>query len=257
VPLPLLALAGIGTAGLGTVGGIWQSTANDAVQRENRQRLEQLRKLQAGGKLGLNPLEERQLQDTLVSPVQKAAAEGRLRAEQIAASTGSATAGDMSRLRTEQTRANGEAGQQAAIAVRAADQGKRKEQLAEIEQREQARATMKADDLQTVLSSLSQSAAAGGAIAGSPPGTLPNTLLGIGGLPFGGAPAAPAQVAPAQAALAGLTPAQQQQLAAWAQSNPDAYRQALLQALALQGGAAPLPALPPGPRVPLNATTVR
>ena len=218
---PLYAGAGAGLFGLGLLGNVLQSTTNDAAQRENRQALERLRKMRATNGFGLTPVQEQQLQETLVSPVQKAAAEGRLRAEQMAASTQNATGGQLAALRKEQQQAVSQGGQQAALQVRAMDEAKKLEQQQELEQRTQAQASMRADDLQTILRGAAESAAAGGAIAGAPPGTLPRTLTGLAGMPW---------TAPGGA----LTQQQQTQLEAMAKSDPAAFQRLLQMAMDLQ-----------------------
>jgi hypothetical protein len=186
-------LLGAGLAIGGTAAGIATSFANNAVQRRNRAALEALQRRETAGTLGLTPLQKRQLQAQLQSPVARAAAEGRLAAERQAASMQNGSAGDLQAVQAQQTAMNAAASQQAAQQVAAANAQRAAEQKAEIDARLQAQAQMRADDYATILGTAAKTAAAGGAIAGAPPGTMPDTLLGAAGLPvrgtaFGGAP---------------------------------------------------------------------
>lgn len=175
---PLSLAIGGGTAALGTIGGILQSTANNSAQRLNRERLNALLRKQGAGTLGLSPIEERQMQEAYANPARRAAATGKLQAEQLAAANGNAMAGDLERMRNAQAMQVGQAEQQASLATMAADKARKDQQMAEIDQRTAAKAQYKADDLATILGGISKSAATGGAVAGA--GSVPGALSWAG-----------------------------------------------------------------------------
>jgi len=166
----------------GGLGSLYQVTANDAAQRENRKRLAELERMRDAGDLGLSPLERRQLQSQLFTPMSRAAAQGRAASEQQMAAMGStAAAGDYARIREAEARQNAAAQRDAAMTVQAMDEQKKQSRLAEIEGRIQAKSQYKADDIATLFGGLTKTGAAAGAIAGSGPGVLPGTLLSVGG----------------------------------------------------------------------------
>lgn len=177
----LLGLGGLaGAAGL--AGSVAASTTNNELQRSNRAELERLKRLQAAGQLGLDPVQQQRLQAELHNPVQRAAAEGRMAAEQQLASMGRASAGDLSRVRTEQARLNAAGARDAAMAARQANAQKKKAQIAEIQDREAAKAQFRKDDVSTILGGIRGGAGAAGAIAGAGPEALSNVSLAAGGL---------------------------------------------------------------------------
>lgn len=182
MPIPLLPIIGAATGVAGTAGGVASSFANNEVQRANKKRLEELERLDAAGKLGLNPVEQQQLQAQLYNPVQRAAAEGRVNAEKMQAAMGTTSAADLADLRQQQVRTNAAGARDAAMAVRGANEQKKVMQQQEMESRRGAKAQMKADDIATIMGALSKGAAAGGAIAGAPEGTFANTALALGGM---------------------------------------------------------------------------
>lgn len=205
---------GVGLAGVGIAGGVAQSMANNGVQRTNRARIDELERLKATGGMGLTPVQQRQLQQSLTSPMQRAASSARLRGEQLmAASGGAGAAGDIAAMRDQQARQVGEAGQQAALQTRAADEQRKAAQLAELEGRTQAQAQMKADDYASIFGTLKEGASAGGALlaAAETPGAKPGTWLSLGGnnpavTPVGALPPEDLDM------LAKLTPEQRAQL---------------------------------------------
>lgn len=184
-------LIGLGLAGAGTVASAIGTLANNKVQRLNRERIAALEKKQASGTLGLSAQQQRQAQQALASPVQRAAAEGRLAAERQMASMQGGSAGDLQRLQQQQAAMTAAGGQQAAAQVMAANEQRKAEQLAELEQRVQAQAQMRADDIATILGGAKSSAGAGGALIGSASkGALGSAFKDIGMRAMGGGPAA-------------------------------------------------------------------
>jgi hypothetical protein len=177
----LLGLGGVAAAG-GLAGSIVASTTNNELQRSNRAELERLKRLQAAGQLGLDPVQQQRLQAELYNPVQRAAAEGRMAAEQQMASMGRASAGDLSRVRTEQARLNAAGARDAAMATRQADAQKKQAQRTEIQEREAAKAQYRKDDVSTILGGVRGGAGAAGALIGAGPDTLSNVSLAAGGL---------------------------------------------------------------------------
>lgn len=167
--MPPLLIAMAIAAALSAGAGAIESTANNKVQKKNKEEIGNLEALKKAGGFGLNPVEERQMQEELLSPVQQAAAEGRARAEQLAASAQNASGADLSRLRTEQQRVVGEGGQRAVTQVRAADIAKAAAQKQELEGRYQAQAGMKEDDLRAILGGLAKGAQGAGSAAALPP----------------------------------------------------------------------------------------
>ena len=175
----------LGSAALvgGTLAGVAGSMANNRVQRQNNARIDELERRKAQGTLGLNPVQQRALTSRLTSPVARAATAGRLDTERRLATMQGASAGDFAAAQAQQTAVNAAAAQQAAQQVAMAQQAAVERQKEELEQRIQAQAQMRADDTSQILGALMQSASAGGALAGSGPGVLPGTLLGLGGRP--------------------------------------------------------------------------
>lgn len=179
---PLMAGLGGLAGAAGLAGSIVASTTNNELQRSNRAELERLKRLQAAGALGLDPVQQQRLQAELFNPVQRAAAEGRMAAEQQLASMGRASAGDLARIRTEQARTNAAGARDASMAAKQANAKKKQAQVAEIQDREVAKAQFRKDDVSTILGGLRGGAGAAGAIAGAGPETLSNLALAAGGL---------------------------------------------------------------------------
>lgn len=201
---PLMAGLGGLAGAAGLAGSIVASTTNNELQRSNRAELERLKRLQAAGALGLDPVQQQRLQAELFNPVQRAAAEGRMAAEQQLASMGRASAGDLARIRTEQARTNAAGARDASMAAKQADAKKKQAQVAEIQDREVAKAQFRKDDVSTILGGLRGGAGAAGAIAGAGPETLSNLALAAGGLKQVGAPPAPTVTADELSAISGI-----------------------------------------------------
>jgi hypothetical protein len=165
-----LAMMG-GQSALGLTQGAIMSTANNASQRLNRQKLEELNKLQASGGLGLTGVQQRAMAQGMVAPVQRQATEARQRSEQFQAAQG-ATGGQLAAGQMQQAELVGDAVAQAAQQVAMANEQKKQAQLQEIEARTAAKAGMRADDLSAVMGGVSDVSAALGTAAGAPPGTF-------------------------------------------------------------------------------------
>jgi uncharacterized phage infection (PIP) family protein YhgE len=256
-----LALGGLTAAG-GLVGGLYQTTANDKLQKRNRSRIEELQQLEEQGRLGLTPVEQRSLSNDLYAPMQQAAAAGRSRAEQLQAAAGAAGASgaDLSRIRQEQSQQLGQAANQVAGQVRGADAAKEQSQLQELEGRLQSQAEMKHSDIQSALGTFASSAGAGAALAASPEKDLRSTLTTLAAgranpfmVPPGatGATVTPGAVMPPpevanQLRTAGYTDADIAGLAETLRRNPAALQQLINQRMLGEFGST-LNALPATP----------
>jgi hypothetical protein len=180
---PISLALGIGTGVGGLAGGLYQTTANNRLQKRNNARIAALEDLERRGALGLTPVQQRQLSNQLLAPMQAQAAEQRTRSEQLAGAMGAsgASGADLATLRTEQARQGGAAANQVAAQVRAADEAKAQGQRQELEARLQSQAEMKQNDIETALRTIAQSAGAGGALAASPESALRQTLTSLSG----------------------------------------------------------------------------
>lgn len=173
---------GIGGPVLGVAQGVFNSTINNEAQRRNKAKLFELQQLEQRGQLGLNPQEERALDQSLNAPVARAAQDAQQRAERIAATAGSgASGGDLARLRTEASQLRAAGGQNAALEMAAANAAKELAQQNEIEQRIGLKAAMKRDDVDSIFNAASQVANAAGQTAGAPPSTQGIATTGASG----------------------------------------------------------------------------
>lgn len=162
--------------------GIFQATANDALQRENRKRLDELLRREEAGRLGLDAGEQQLLAGQFTAPVQQQAAAARSRAEQLASASGGVSGADLSRLRQEQQAQTSTAAQNAALQIAGLNEAARQSQLQEISQRTALKSGLKADDIGAVFDGIAQAASASGQAFGAPPATF--TAAGAGGTAF-------------------------------------------------------------------------
>lgn len=180
VPIGLLAAGGI-AAGAGAAQAITGGRKSEFDKR-NEAQLDRLLQLQNQGRLGLTPQERAVREQQLVTPVQRAATETRQRSEAAQAAAGSLTGSDLSRLRTEATRAVGEGAQNAALTLQQEDIRKEQAQRAELAQRDTLAEQRRLDRRAAVFSGISQAAGGAGAIAGAVPETL--RAAGLAGAPI-------------------------------------------------------------------------
>jgi hypothetical protein len=228
-PVTLSLMAGAMLSGVG--GAAWQTTANDQMQRHNREELERLEKLKKGGGFGMTPVQQRQMTNDLLAPMQQAAAQGRSRQEQLqtAMQQGGASGAALSRLREEEGRLVGQGANQVAGQVRAADQAAAERLKAEYEARLQSKAQMKSNDIETINRSISQAMSGAGMAAGAGPGTF--QAFGAGGspMPMGGGAGATAASLPPESLTAlrtaGYSDPEIQAFAAYLRQNPQALNQ--------------------------------
>lgn len=188
MPLPLLAAAAAPSAisaaqagvsaGIGAIGGAFQTFANNKLQKRNNEILAALLEREQQGRLGMSPNEQRLLNQQLRIAPQRAVAASQRNAERLMGGRELA-AGDLATLRQETARQQADIAENAAAQVRAANEAKRAANLQQIEDRAQAQAAMVADDFNTVLGSAADAARVGGQAAGAPPGTF--TLTGPNG----------------------------------------------------------------------------
>lgn len=168
-PMTALMLASIGTTGaLGLGQGIANTIANNPEQKLVKQQLDELNRKKAAGNLGLTGEQQQLMSQSLNAPVQNAAAQGRARAEQIAASMGGSSGADLSRLRQEQGRTVAMGAQNAAQQVAAANLAAKQQQLDEINRLTAMKSGLRSDDYNSIFSGLSQMAGAAGGMAGVP-----------------------------------------------------------------------------------------
>lgn len=184
----------IGGPVLGVAQGILNTTINNEAQKRNKAKLEDLLQLERQDRLGLDPTQQRLMDQQLNAPVARAAQDAQQRAERIAATAGSGASGaDLARLRQEAAQIRGAGGQDAALAIQQANAERELAQQNEIEQRIGLKAAMKRDDWDSVFNAASQVGGALGQTAGAPPSTQ-----GIGtGTATGSAPgelAAPGEI---------------------------------------------------------------
>ena len=180
LPLGLLAAGGV-AAGIGAAQAITGGRKSEFDKR-NEAELDRLLALQAQGRLGLTPQERAVREQQLVMPVQRAATEARQRSEAAQAAAGSLTGGDLSRLRTEATRAVGEGAQRAALEIERADIQKQQAQRAEMAQREAVAEQRRLDRRAAVYGGLAQAAGGVGQLAGAVPEVL--RAAGLAGAPI-------------------------------------------------------------------------
>ena len=232
--LPLIAAAAV-PAALGAAGNILGTMTNNQLQRRNKAKLEDLLNLEDQGALGLSPVEQRRMTQALVSPVQQAAALGRQRAEQLAAANPGASAGDLAQLRKEEVGARAQGAMAAGAQIEDANSAKVAQQKAEIEQRMQAKARMRADDMTGILQGATEAAGAAGAALGAPPGAVPGMGQGQAALAAGLKQVGGVAPPPLAAVAPGAFSAQElSQLETFRRSNPGGW-QALLASLAAGG----------------------
>lgn len=172
MPLPLLAIgaAAAGAAGLGQA--VYSAAAGNPAQRRNRQQLERLLEQERAGNLGLSATRQRLMYQQQTDPVRNYAMQQRQNYERVAAATGDQSGGDLARLRQEQGRMIGRASQDAALNVAAADEQRRQQQRAEIDQRTAARTAYNQQRAAQTFGGVAQMGAAVGQLAGSPAGML-------------------------------------------------------------------------------------
>lgn len=168
--LPGLAAGATGALGLAQAGV--NILANNEAQKRNREKLEQLMRMEAGGQLGLTGTEERLMQRRMNDPVAQAAQAAQSRAARIAATMGEgASGGDLAQLRQEAQQLRAGGAQNTALAVSEADRAAAEQQKNEIEQRMALKLAMRRDDIDQAFNAASQLAGAAGQAAGAPPNT--------------------------------------------------------------------------------------
>jgi len=180
LPLGLLAAGGI-SAGIGAAQAITGGRKSEFDKR-NEERLDEIARLQAQGRLGLSSQEKAVREQQLVDPVRQQAEQAQSRNEAVQAASGSLTGGDLSRLRTETQRSIGEGAQGAALAISQEDTAKKQSQLAERAQLEATQEQRRLDRRASVFGGLSQAAGAAGQIAGAVPEVL--RAAGLAGAPI-------------------------------------------------------------------------
>ena len=227
IPAALLAATGVaGALGIGQAIAGAKPTETDIA---NKKRLEELRRLQERGQLGLGGDEERLLGSRLTAPVQRAAGEAQRRAEAVQAAAGGTSAADLSRLRQEQSRTVSAGRRAAAEQVEAADIAARRAQEAEIEQRTAAVSQRQRDVRTAIFDPLIQTAGALGQVAGSPPETLRAASL------FGAPVRDPNKLVPQLVGM-GISPERAQELADMERRNPGSLTRLINQAQAQSPG---------------------
>jgi hypothetical protein len=231
-PVTLSILAGSLISGIG--GAAYSTTSNNRLQRNNNEELDRLKKLKEGGGFGLTPVQQRQMTNDMLAPMQQAAAQGRSRNEQLATAMqqGGASGAALSRLREEEGRAVGQAANQVAGQVRSADQAAEAQQRAEFEGRLQSQAQMKNNDIETMNRAISSIMSGAGMGAGAPVGTFSAAGAGGAAMPMmgGGAPGASAMAAMPPETLsslrsAGYSDPEIQAFAEYLRKNPQALGQ--------------------------------
>jgi hypothetical protein len=174
---PVTLAIALGLTGAGPiVTGIADATADRQAQQRNKAELEKLLGKEERGELGLDPEQRKLLDQQLNAPVQTAAAQARTRAEQIAnaISGGNTTGQQAAQLRKEQQGTLAAGAQRAALAIAGAQEQAKQQQKTEIEQRLQAKAAYKRDDIAKILGPIMELAGKGGMMAGAPPGFAQN-----------------------------------------------------------------------------------
>lgn len=170
-PVTLALALGLTSGVGGVVGGIADATSDRQAQQRNKSELTKLLAAEELGRLGLTGEERQSLDNQLNAPVAQAASQARARSEQLAASQQNSSGANLSRLRQEQSMTQAAGAQAAAAQIAGADMAKKQQQKAEIEQRLQAKAAYKRDDISKILGGLQQMAGPIGMLAGAPPGT--------------------------------------------------------------------------------------
>jgi hypothetical protein len=166
IPAGLLAAQGV-TAAIGA-GQTLAGARKSEFDKANEQRLNKLLGLEESGRMGLTG-RERQLQErSLLSPVRRAAAETRRRAEALSGGMGGSGA-DLARLREEETRAIAAGGERAALELARADARKEAAQRQEMAQRQAIQEQRRQERMASLFGGLAQGAGAVGAMAGGVP----------------------------------------------------------------------------------------
>jgi hypothetical protein len=163
-------IAALTAGGLGVVQGIGNSFSNNPSQKLNAQKLEELMALQRAGGLGLSSVEQRLMAQQAVDPVRREATQATRRAEQLSATAGTSSAGQLAGQQMKQAAVVGDAVGQATQQIALADQQKRQQQMNEIEARTAAKSGYAADDVNNVFGAAGQLAGPLGMAAGGPPG---------------------------------------------------------------------------------------
>ena len=185
--LPMMAIPGLVSAGVGLAQGIAGATSDRTQQQWNKKRLEELMKLQQQGQLGLSGNERRQLNAQTYQPAANAAAEARSRAEQLMAAGGQTSGADLVASQKAQQGANAQARQQAAQIVNAANLQKQAQQKNELEARLAEKSRMAQRDVgmvgDAVQDALATAAQAGvDAFAPQVGGAAPGAAGGMAGI---------------------------------------------------------------------------
>jgi hypothetical protein len=263
--LPMEVIQGANATTFGLAQGIGTSFANNEMQRRNREMLDELLGREARGQLGMTPEQQRVMGQALSTPIAQRAQEDQQRSEAIAAAAGGSVSGaDLSRLRTESSRATDRARQDAAMQVALAQQAAIQQQRNEIEQRMGLKAALRRDDIEGILTPLAQGMSAAGQAAGSPPASFnlrqPTTLPAEGAaapapsaaassipgetLPATGGPAASAdtsglaRTSAPQPSGPTFTEEETAQLEGLAENNPQLFAQLFIARLRARGGSA-------------------
>jgi hypothetical protein len=240
MPLPFAAAAALmsGATGLGCVlTGAANIAGDGRYEKFNKQKAEDLYAKERTGDLGLSGEQKQLATQQMMQPVQNAAAAGQKRAEQIMAAGGQGNGADLARLRQENAQTVSQGGQNAMAQLAGMDLQAQEAQKQELEQRLQPKDQMRLRDYNIAGDMFSQASGAIGKLAGAPPGTT--QAAGMFGAPAAGAPQSYSvgqpQMAPAQqlqSAFASFPPEQQAAFAAFAQRNPEAFKQIVAQAMA-------------------------
>jgi len=150
------------TAGLVGLAQALSSLKKTDAEKHNIEKLEELKKLEESGGLGLNLSERAELQRAAVDPVKQVASEGQRRSEAAAAGLGARSGADIAAIRKGSAQEVGSALSQAGAAIGQANLAKKTAQQQELEQRIQAESQRKLDKKNAFFQSFA-SIAGGGA----------------------------------------------------------------------------------------------
>ena len=160
--VPLLISAGVGAATTAA------KAAPTAADNSNRRRLQELKRRQAAGQLGLSPGKQAHLQAQLTDPVRQQQRDLLAQQAALAATSGQTSGADLSRFTQAAGMRTGALAQQAAASVEGANLRAQQQQEAEIMAREAYKGRRQAAVREMVLSELGQAASIAGSVAGMP-----------------------------------------------------------------------------------------
>lgn len=167
----ITAIAALTTAAI-TAAGAAKRAKKSKFDKEQEARKAELDKRAKANQLGLSAQEQRVREAQLFDPVRQAAAATRSRTEQLQSAAGQVSGGQLSQLRTEQTRALAEGGRTARVAVEEADIQRQREQQAERAQLGASIEGRRQERQAAAFTGAAQTAGALGQAAGAVPGTF-------------------------------------------------------------------------------------